>query len=637
MLSVALATVRARWAHFVGVFLAVALGVGLTASMGLALAATLDAPQELKDRDADAVFTVNAMLGTASAVTTFTSVFVVASAFAFAVAQRQREFGLLRIAGATPRQLRVAVLVEAALVAVPAALAGMLIGSVGGPALVDWMARERLAPAWLTAGDQVWPYAVAFAIGLVVALTGAFAASGRAARTSAIEVLREAAVDKRVMTVGRWVFGGLLLAGGLVLFVQQLVSDPSSLLKRKTYTTEPMLLIGAFALLAPLAAGPLVRLVTRPLASTRGAVGTLVRESATAGVRRTSAIAAPVLVSVALAGSLLGSTDTVGAGKADEIRNRTVADFVVTPASGGTLDDAAVRAAAVPGSRTAVTAPTTVEYLYEGLVRVPEPGRVVDPAVFAELSNLPLIAGSVKDLNDRSIVVNDEWPVTEVGKPVDVWRADGAKVTLTVAAVLRRGTGSNGVYVTAANAPGARPDRVEVRVDRGADRVQVGAALAAAVRPHGAVSATAEEWIADSQPETKRESRLAVFVVLGLALIYSLIALAGTAVAATGDRRRDLATLRLTGATGGQVLYVVAVEAAVVVVAGALLGLVVTTLNVMGTWSALSALVGSGAPLALPWAAMAAVTAACAAVTVPASVLAAAAALRGRPAPGGAD
>ncbi|MFE2308267.1 FtsX-like permease family protein, partial [Streptomyces sp. NPDC059411] len=105
MLSVVLATVRARWTHFAGVFLAVALGVGLTASMGLALAATLDAPAELKDRDQEAVFTVNAMLGTAAAVTTFTSVFVVASAFAFAVAQRQREFGLLRTAGATPRQL----------------------------------------------------------------------------------------------------------------------------------------------------------------------------------------------------------------------------------------------------------------------------------------------------------------------------------------------------------------------------------------------------------------------------------------------------------------------------------------------------------------------------------------------------
>ncbi|WP_073920529.1 FtsX-like permease family protein [Streptomyces sp. CB00455] len=634
MLSVVLASVRSRWAHFVGVFLAVALGVGLTTSMGLALAATLDAPQELRDRDAEAVFTVNAMLGTAAAVTTFTSVFVVASAFAFAVAQRQREFGLLRTAGATPRQLRTAVVAEAAVVALPAATAGCLIGSAGGPALVEWLAGEGLAPSWLTVGGQVWPYAVAFGTGLVVALAGALAASGRAARTSAVEVLREAAVDKRVMTLGRWLFGGLLLAVGLLLLVQKVVSDPTELLKRKTYTTQPMLLIGAFALLTPLAAGPLVRLVAWPLARTRGAVGMLVRESAAAGVRRTSAIAAPVLVSVALAGSLLGSTDTVGEGKAQEVRSRTVADFVVTSDQG--LSDAAVRAAAVPGTRSAVSAPTTVEYLYEGLVRTPEPARVVDPAVFAELSRLPLVDGSVKDLDDGSIVVNDEWPVTAVGQPVDVWRADGTQVTLKVAAVLRTGTGSNGAYVTAANGAGARPDRVEVRLEPGADRAAVAAALGSAVGAEGARVATAEEWIAASQPETKRENRLAVFVVLGLALLYSMIALAGTMVAATSDRGRDLSVLRLTGATGGQVLRLVAVEAAAVVVAGALLGVLASAVNVLGTWSALSVLIGSAAPLSLPWAAMGAVAGACAVVAVPAAVLSAAVVLRGRPAKAGA-
>ncbi|MFE2286471.1 FtsX-like permease family protein [Streptomyces sp. NPDC059443] len=628
MLSVVLATVRARWTHFAGVFLAVALGVGLTASMGLALAATLDAPAELKDRDQEAVFTVNAMLGTAAAVTTFTSVFVVASAFAFAVAQRQREFGLLRTAGATPRQLRVAVVAEAAVVAVPSAVVGCLIGSAGGPALVEWMAREKLAPSWLAVGGQVWPYAVAFGTGLVVALTGAFAASGRAAKTSAVEVLREAAVDKRVMTVGRWVFGGLLLVLGVGLLVQKLASDPADLLKRKTYTTQPMVLIGAFALLTPLAAGPLVRLVAWPATRMRGAVGMLVRESAAAGVRRTSALAAPVLVSVALAGSLLGSTDTVGAGRADEVRSRTVADFVVTSDHG--LSDAAVAAAAVPGTRSAVSAATTVEYLYEGLVRTPEPARVVDPAAFAELSRLPLLDGSVKNLNDTSIVVNDEWPVTAVGQPVEVWRADGSKVTLTVAAVMRRGTGGNGAYVTAANGAKARPDRVEVRLEPGADRAAVAASLGAAVHSQGARVATVEEWIAASQPETKRESRLAVFVVLGLALLYSLIALAGTMVAATSDRGRDLAVLRLSGATGGQVLRLVAVEAAVVVVAGALLGVLATAFNVLGTWSALSVLVGSAAPLSLPWGAMAAVAASCAVVAVPAAVLSAAVLLRGR-------
>ncbi|MEU8665057.1 ABC transporter permease, partial [Actinoplanes philippinensis] len=66
------------------------------------------------DRDSDALVAMNALLGTAGGITTFVSVFVVASTFAFAVAQRRREMGLLRMAGATPGQIRRSVLAEAA-------------------------------------------------------------------------------------------------------------------------------------------------------------------------------------------------------------------------------------------------------------------------------------------------------------------------------------------------------------------------------------------------------------------------------------------------------------------------------------------------------------------------------------------
>ncbi|MDH6626467.1 putative ABC transport system permease protein [Streptomyces sp. LBL] len=629
MLSIGLSGLRNRWTHFVGAFLAVALGAGLTVSMGLALAATSGAPQSLKDQDPDAVFRVNAMLATAATVTTFTSVFVVASTFAFSVAQRRREFGLLRTAGATPGQVRAAVVTEAGLVGASAALVGCLLGRLGGSELVGWMVDERLAPAWLTVGDQWWPYQLGFWSGLLVAVVGALAASRRASHTSAVEVLRESDVDRRVMTGGRWAFGGLLLAIGLALLAGKVAADPADLLKRKTYTTQPLLLIGAFALLAPVAVRPLVRLAGWLPSRLPGASGMLVRESATGSVRRTAAVAAPVLVSVALVGSLLGATATVGAGRADEIRDRTNADFVVTADSGGRgLSGAALDAVrAVPGTRSAVSAPTVVEYLVEGVARVPDPGRAVDPATFAGLARLPLVEGSLDKLDDRSIVVNEEWGAS-VGGPVDIWREDGSKVRLTVAAVLRTGTGSNGVYVTAANAPGATPDRVEVRLKGGADRAAVAAGLREAVRGAGATVATTEQWIAASQPDTKRENRLAVIMVIGLVVLYALIALAGTMVMATSDRMRDLAVLRLTGATRGQVLRVVALEAVTVVAVGSVLGVLVSGVNVLGVWSAVSVLVGGAAPLSVPWAAIAIAAAACLVVAVPAAVGAAAVLVR---------
>lgn len=235
--------------------------------------------------------------------------------------------------------------------------------------------------------------------------------------------------------------------------------------------------------------------------------------------------------------------------------------------------------------------------------------------------------GSLDKLDDRSIVVNEEWGAS-VGGPVDIWREDGSKVRLTVAAVLRTGTGSNGVYVTAANAPGATADRVEVRLEAGADKAAVAAGLREAVRGTGATVATTEQWIAASQPDTKRENRLAVIMVIGLVVLYALIALAGTMVMATSDRMRDLAVLRLTGATRGQVLGVVALEAATVVAVGSALGVLVSGVNVLGVWSAVSVLVGGAAPLSVPWAAIAIAAAACLAVAVPAAVGAAAVAVR---------
>ncbi|MFD4633266.1 hypothetical protein ACFVYR_25305 [Streptomyces sp. NPDC058284] len=53
-------------------------------------------------RDAEALAAVHAFLGTAGGVAAFVSVFVTASTFGFVVALQRREFGLLRMAGATP-------------------------------------------------------------------------------------------------------------------------------------------------------------------------------------------------------------------------------------------------------------------------------------------------------------------------------------------------------------------------------------------------------------------------------------------------------------------------------------------------------------------------------------------------------
>ncbi|WIM92474.1 FtsX-like permease family protein [Actinoplanes oblitus] len=568
------------------------------------------------DRDRDALVAMNALLGTAGGVTAFVSVFVVASTFAFAVAQRRREIALLRTAGATPRQVRRTVLAEAAVAGVLASAAGCALGARGAPLLARVLVEERLAPGWFAIGEQRWPYHVAFGTGLVVALAGVAVATVRAGRVRPVEALREASADTGAMPLSRWICGAGLLATGLGLLCWRLLGDPGEALHRKTYTTQPMLLITAVALLAPALAGPLTGLVVR----LPGVTGMLVRANARAGARRTAAVAAPVLVTVALAGSLLGTPATIARAKAAELAGQTTADVIVT---GSGLDTVTA-----PGARVMASAATTVYTLEDGVALIRADAQAVDPRTLSAVRRLPVVAGSLDDLDDDGIVVNEEWAEHRVGRRVGVWLADGTSRSLRVVAVLAAGTGDNGVYVTTRNAGGAAPGRL--------DLVWPAGTHAGPVVPPGARVWTREQWLAGQRPVGSRQTRAGYAVVLGIALVYTGIAVANTMLMAAAGRTRDRRLLRLAGASRRQVRLVVIAEAVAVVLVGGLLGLLVTAVNLLGVAGALVRL-GAGAVVVVPWRALGSTLLACAAVAVVAAAWSGRGRTRGGTATGSPD
>ncbi|MGP3753314.1 ABC transporter permease [Streptomyces sp. IBSNAI001] len=581
------------------------------------------------DRDSEALTAVNALLGTAAGITGFVSVFVVASTFSFAVAQRRREFGLLRTAGATPGQVRRTVVVEALVIGVLASAAGCLLGEAAAPLLARRLVDEGLAPAWFAIGEAIWPLHTAFWTGLAVALAGAAVSAHRAGRIRPVEALRDAAVDDGRMPPSRVLLGAAVLLTGLGLLGWSLLTDPGDVLKRKAYILQPMWIIVGCALLAPLLVRPLTRLLTWLPARLPGATGLLARQNASTSVRRTAAVAAPVLITVALAGSLLGTVATIDEARATEAAAASGADFVA--GGDGPLDPRFVqRVRSVPGAVVSASRSTGVTVLEEGTALISSEARAAEPAALAATARLPLVAGRLTDLDDGSIVVNEEWETRTVGEHVRVRLGDGRAVSLRVAAVMRTGTGSNGVYVTPANAAGAAVDRIDVKVRAGADRSAVRALLEKAGHDTGTPVMTRDAWVAAHHPRTGGSTRAGLLLILGIALLYTGIALANTLVMSTSDRVRDLAVLRLTGATAPQVLRVVAAEALMVVAVGAVLGGAVAGLNLLGVRSAL-ALLSVSSPVVVPWAAVGAVLAACAVAATVSAVLPALAALRTRP------
>ncbi|MEV0976784.1 FtsX-like permease family protein [Streptomyces sp. NPDC049915] len=110
-------------------------------------------------------------------------------------------------------------------------------------------------------------------------------------------------------------------------------------------------------------------------------------------------------------------------------------------------------------------------------------------------------------------------------------------------------------------------------------------------------------------------TRLGLFLVLGIALLYTGLSLANTLTMSTSGRAAEFTALRLAGAMRGQILRLTALESLTVVAAGALLGLLVTFVTWAGTGAALG-LLSAPAPLVLPWPALGAATAGCALLAV---------------------
>ncbi|MET7462082.1 ABC transporter permease [Nonomuraea sp. NPDC005501] len=574
--------------------------------------------------DENARDNANTIVGIAAGFAGFIAVFVVSSTFAFAVGQRRREFALLRTIGATVPQVRRMVYGEALLVAVTASAAGALLGPFGARPILDWLAGLGMAPGWLVPSVSQVPSWIAFGTGVVVALLGVAVSARRAGRVPAAEALRESSVEQGAMTPGRWVAGLAILATALVSMTVTAVGDPSSATGNKSYMPVLMLLIAAVGMLAPVVVRPVTRLLTWPVERLRGAGGTVVAAGAAASARQTAATAAPVLVTVGLAASLLGAAAMSDAARTVLEAQPVRADYVVIPTGSAGLDRQLVqRLRAIPGADVTTTTPTSVYTLEGRTALIRRPAEAVDPEALLRSIDVPVVAGSLAGLRDDTIAVSRTWELN-VGQSVTMWRADGSETSLTVTAVLGDRSAADS-YVTPAHAFSALPSRAYVKLRPGATPERVGAALRQATRGHNADALTKAAWELQIGTRRASASRLGLLVVLCIMLAYTSIALVNTLLMAASDREAERGSLRLLGATRAQVLRYVMGEALLVVAVGAVLAALATALSLFGLWTALVQLTGPIADtlpwVTMPWGTVVAVTAGCALLAVLAAVV----------------
>ncbi|TBO58661.1 FtsX-like permease family protein [Streptomyces kasugaensis] len=556
----------------------------------------------------------------------FVSVFVVSGTFAFAVARRGRELALLRTVGATPPQVRRMIMAESAVLGVVASAAGCGIGIFGGRLLAAVLSYVGMAPEDFDVPVSPLILLLSFGTGLGVALLGVFAASRRAAKVRPAEAVRESAVETRVMTTGRWITGSLFLALSVLLLVLLGKAGADGAMVISLVLTE--ILVVTMVAFAPLLVPPLVRLATFPLAAVTRATGALAGDNARAAVRRTASAAAPVMVTVAVAGSLVGVTTASTATAIADDRAHLTADAVVAADGGPGLPAAALRElSAVPGVRAASPAVGTSGFLVGSDVVMAGGIGAVDPATLPGVIRLDTVKGSLDDLRGDAIAVTRSlagqlgW---RVGDEAEVYLADATKVRVKVVAVIGSSAGLPPVLfprdALVRHAPDTMADTVYLSLAPDADRAAVEAAAGRIADAYGAVAHDRDDWLALRASAAQQEGRVLLLVLLGTAMLYTGIAIANTLVMAAGERAEGIALLRRLGATRRQVLRTVGWETLTVVAVGGVLGVFAAGVTMLGVIRALSG-TGVGAEFPVPWREMGAVLGGCLVVALLATLV----------------
>jgi putative ABC transport system permease protein len=615
MLRMSWSTFRDRWQVFVGAIITVCLGVALVQSSLLTLvsAATAKIPPGLSAAEArelaDGYDGAVALLGMTMGLAAFVAIFIVSSTFAFTVAQRRRDLALLRLTGAGRRQVRTLLVGEALLLGTLGSGLGALLGVPVMRLHAAMLDSFGFVPSGFVGQWRPWILYVSAGTGIGIAVLGVLAASRRAAKVRPLEALRDVGGATRVMTASRWVFGTFFLAGSIALIVLVPVLGGEAALPLSIFVSFTLVI--AFTAFAPL----VVPLVSWPFGLLfRGRLGVLAHANLRAGVRRSASTAAPIMVLVAFVVGMAGTMATITEASRQEVTRDLRADLVLT-ADGPVRD----QVAAVPGvGAISAEAPVTVdmgfdygdgEVTYEGIDAL-----AVDPGGYSRTHRLAPTAGDLADLRGAAVAVSPSYAPEmrfRVGDTLPV-RMEGGPDQLRVVALLPD-TLSGPFFLLP---PDLVPEQGTVRyLVQAADP----AAAATALGGLGEV-ATTQQWIEANADEQQRQSVDVMVALLGMAMLYTVIAMVNAVVISASDRRGEFAAARVTGLTRGQVVRTALAEALGVVAIGLLLGTLAAAGTVIGITFAIKDMIGISAA-SPPWGLLGAVAVGATLIVAAASVL----------------
>jgi putative ABC transport system permease protein len=512
------------------------------------------------------------------------AIFIIYNTFAIIVAQRTREYALLRAVGASTKQVKRAVRVEAFLVGLVASAIGILLGIVLFESLVHLVPQFKS----IAGGDVglrvsitsiVW---VLFA-GTVITLLSAIVPGWRASRVPPVAAMRTTDVDRSGTSKIRMTVGSVFLIAGLVL-----------LLLGATVAKPLLVGFGALvAFLSVLVGGPvLAHYFTRLAAPIANRIGRRSGHIAVANVdrnaNRTATTANALVIGVFLVVFVTAAGGAVRDYLSQQVSKLSGADFTVTATAPGTTISPQLVSQV---QSTAGVARSTV--VYNNFAFSPQGQNIggLDFAQAEDVFGLKQESGApLTSLADDQLavgVVGQQGAQNggraggpKVGDTVDVSFSNGSTKTFTVASAFQINLGLGfppptllmSSRAALAAAPDLQPSAVGVVVQPGEEQSTQNA-LDKVVGGYSTIQVLPGNFLGQAVKSIFNFLINSVSALLGVAVVIALFGIINTLILSILERTREIGVLRAVGMSRRQLGSMVRVEALVVALLGTLVGM----------------------------------------------------------------
>jgi putative ABC transport system permease protein len=525
--------------------------------------------------------------------------YFVYNTLSISVLRRRSDIGTVRALGASARSVFLVFLAEGAALGV--------LGGALGVALGALLARIALAAVGGTATDFYLPQAApvftldpaalatSFLAGLVASILSALAPAVEAARVQPAATFRRGSVEAS----RRRAVGPLALGGVVALGLAALATRPGPVNGLPLFGfASVFLVIAGVSLLAPLAVVTVARLADGPAVRLLGVEARIARANLTGSLSRTAVAVAALSMGISMMVAVAFMVGSFRATVVDWVSQTLKADLFVAPESGrsqralGRLPEEAIRlVASVPGVAS-VDPFLSFEATRDGAPYTIGSGRF---DLVAAHGDLPMADGSrtrevlARALEGNEAVVSEPYSVkfgVKAGDTVTLPAVAGP-IALRVAGVYRDYSNDRGT-VTIDRALFRRIFRMDgavslaVRLDPGVAPEEARRRLFAAADGRYALRVQTNAALREAALALFDRTFAVTWALEAVAIAVAVLGVFSTLLALVLERRREIALLRVLGASAARVARAVRLEAAALsslgivlgVAAGAAMGLV---------------------------------------------------------------